>query len=339
MRTLALALLFLAAAPAAAGTPAERTFDVPGRGQLVLAVPEGWQVETRAEEGRPWRRITLRPRAGDAFSVQLTPAFDPDDRLVSDVPPDLVRSIAQESLQKLAPQSVEKDLALEKLGGPLTGWRFTATDAAPGPGEWTHVTAGVAALGPFALAFTILTSGEDTPERAQALETIRGARWVPPPRPRLDPLALRSGSRGWTLQLFLPGFRSGPLERAGDGGVRVFAADEKSRVVASVSLSPAEGPDSASAACEHYLALRKDVPYAPSSLKRGPRAGLATVEYLIAEYDGVPVRQKNVFACLSRDGVWMEIHLSKVSYQPEDEALFDRILKTVRVAADGGKGE
>ena len=47
---------------------------------------------------------------------------------------------------------------------------------------------------------------------------------------------------------------------------------------------------------------------------------------------GRSIRQQNVHAHLFRDGVCMEIHLSKVLYEPDDERLFEAVLRTVRFA-------
>jgi hypothetical protein len=59
---------------------------------------------------------------------------------------------------------------------------------------------------------------------------------------------------------------------------------------------------------------------------------MALVRAMIEEMDGRPVRQQNVHAHLFRDGVCVELHLSKVLYAPEDEGLFEAVLRTVRFA-------
>lgn len=333
MHPLALVALLLAA-PAA---PTSRTFDLRGHGQLVLAVPEGWTAVEAQREAEPWPTLQFRPREKNGFSMLVSPMFDPGDSFQAALPPAGVRRFVQRSLEQTASSAAEKDLALQELGGPLPGWLFTATDPAPKAGEWTHVTQGAAALGPLALFFSVLTNGKDVPERALALEMIRGARHVPEPRPALAPLALRFPDKSWALEVDLTGFQSGPVQKTGSGGVTVFASKERGGLVASVFLEPAEGPETASAACEHYLGHREESPYDRKTLKRGTLGALATVEYLVPEVEGVPLRQKNVFACLARDGVWVELHLSKAAFEPADQAAFERILKTVRITGGDEK--
>lgn len=333
MNALTVALLLLAS-PAAS---APRMFDVPDHGQLVLSVPDGWTAAVEEREGEPWPTIKLGPHDGDGFSMLVTPMFDPRDLAQSPQPAATARRFAQTSLDRRAPDAAERTLVLEELGGPLPGWLFTATDPAPKPGEWSHVTQGTAALGPFVVFFSLLTHGEDVAARAPALEMIRSARHVPPPRPSLTPLALRFPGKSWALELDLPGFESGPVQRTGSGGVTVLGSNEKTGVVASVYLEPAEGPETASAACEHYLAHREKVPYDRKTLSRGTRGELATIEYVLPEVEGMELQQKNVYACLARDGVWVELHLSKAVFEPKDQAAFDRILKTVRITGGDPK--
>lgn len=58
---------------------------------------------------------------------------------------------------------------------------------------------------------------------------------------------------------------------------------------------------------------------------------LAVVEYVVKEVQGLPVKQKHVHGHLGRGDVCVEIHLSKVRFQPADASLFTAILRSVRV--------
>ena len=62
------------------------------------------------------------------------------------------------------------------------------------------------------------------------------------------------------------------------------------------------------------------------------RGSMALVRATIPEVTGRSIRQQNIHAHLFRDGVCMEIDLSKVLYQPDDERLFEAVLRTVRFA-------
>jgi len=62
--------------------------------------------------------------------------------------------------------------------------------------------------------------------------------------------------------------------------------------------------------------------------------GIARVEFIIPDFRGVKVRQKNIHAYLGVVDLCAEVHLSKVQFKPEDEKLFDQLLSSVRLLPD-----
>jgi tetratricopeptide (TPR) repeat protein len=59
--------------------------------------------------------------------------------------------------------------------------------------------------------------------------------------------------------------------------------------------------------------------------------GIPRVEYLVPEFQGVSVRQKNLHAYLGAGDLCAEIHLSKISFSAEDQKLFEALIATVRL--------
>lgn len=53
-------------------------------------------------------------------------------------------------------------------------------------------------------------------------------------------------------------------------------------------------------------------------------------EFLIPSYQGMPIRQQNMYAQFVVDGFWVDLHISKVLYDPEERKLFERIIKSVK---------
>lgn len=64
------------------------------------------------------------------------------------------------------------------------------------------------------------------------------------------------------------------------------------------------------------------------------KGGIVRVEYIIPEFKGTKVQQKNIHAYLGSGNLCAEIHLSKASFQPEDEKLFDQVLENTKLLAD-----
>jgi hypothetical protein len=57
---------------------------------------------------------------------------------------------------------------------------------------------------------------------------------------------------------------------------------------------------------------------------------MAIFEYTMAEVGGLPLNQKHLNAYIARDGIWIDIHLSKVRWQETDMPAFEAILNSVR---------
>ncbi|HEV2690867.1 MAG TPA: hypothetical protein VGV35_20065, partial [Bryobacteraceae bacterium] len=70
----------------------------------------------------------------------------------------------------------------------------------------------------------------------------------------------------------------------------------------------------------------------PSDVKESQMGDMAVSEFVFTEVGGIQLRQKNVFACLAKEDVYVDIHLSKVGFTPKDQVLFTAILQAVHIA-------
>jgi tetratricopeptide (TPR) repeat protein len=62
--------------------------------------------------------------------------------------------------------------------------------------------------------------------------------------------------------------------------------------------------------------------------------GIARVEFIVPEFEGVKVRQKDVQAYLGSGNLCAEIHLSKTAFNPDDQKLFEDLLASVELLSD-----
>ena len=153
---------------------------------------------------------------------------------------------------------------------------------------------------------------------------------------RTETLELNLAGEPWSLRLDLPAFEVDKRAALPDGsGTMIQVSSPESGVIASAFLERL--PDLASVAeCKkHYWPRALLSPLPKSRLSHVDTESLALVYWLGEEYKGVPVMQRNVNAYLYRDGVCVDIHLSKVEYRPEDDELFAAILSTARFADAG----
>ncbi|MGA2376107.1 MAG: tetratricopeptide repeat protein [Candidatus Sulfotelmatobacter sp.] len=62
--------------------------------------------------------------------------------------------------------------------------------------------------------------------------------------------------------------------------------------------------------------------------------GIARVEFVVPEFQGVKVQQKNIHAYVGGGDLCAEIHLSKVAFKPGDQKLFEDLLASVKLMPD-----
>jgi hypothetical protein len=139
------------------------TFNLPGHGNLLLAIPTAWNVEFRPRLGQSPPTLDLSQKSGASFHILLTPMWTPN----ADTPfPDdaSVRDKVAAAAKQAESQSVERTLVVKELFGKANrGYYFTATDRSPKPDEWKYLTQGIIRIGHIDLAFSVLTNdGQDS---------------------------------------------------------------------------------------------------------------------------------------------------------------------------------
>jgi len=167
---LALALF----APLAVGADGEtRKYPLPDKSTLQLIVPAGWQDEARPKEGNSPASILFTPREGAPFKVSLTPigVGQPSPALEAQM-----RTAVQAAADKVKPQAVEALLMAEEFKGAQgAGYFFSATDAAPKPGEYKYLSEGMLLVGEVVVSFGILTNDGQEAVKEQAFSMLRSA--------------------------------------------------------------------------------------------------------------------------------------------------------------------
>lgn len=147
-----------------------------------------------------------------------------------------------------------------------------------------------------------------------------------------EPLVMTLPNMTWALEIETDGFEVQGLDTASSGeGMRLMAGNEKTGVFMTVFLEKAESDGDKKVCRDFYWSQAKQSPVEKSDLTMSETETFAKVSYLVKEFQGQELNQKNVNAYLSESGYWVDIHLSKVNYTPEDDRLFDGVLKGVEV--------
>ena len=345
----------------------ERAFAVPGHGTLRLEVPAMWQTTlSDTPEGGP-PTIQFAPISGGGFLVLVTPmGLAPAEESRHD--PAANRQVVEEWGAENLEGAVEEDLPIFPIEGPqASGYGARLTDSNPGPDEFLMVTFGAVTTGGLRVVFTILTHSADHPAIEQGLAMIRGARHtgrMSAPQPATEPwhpgpLAPPGGSeamspepsgapavsptealrrltfpgRDWSLIVDMPGFEFTRKQTLDDGkGIMAFGENSQTRVLIRLLIEEAAREGDQLACRKYYWKKVRRKGAKKSDVRLSEREGIALVEYLIEEARGFRVNQKNVNAYLSHDGMWIDVHLSKVGYKESEWGLFEEVLRSIRIA-------
>ena len=139
----------------------------------------------------------------------------------------------------------------------------------------------------------------------------------------------------WALELQSPGFSVQKNVIQPDGRRYFLAENKATSMIASVYLEPMSG---APAAGECTRSLHEKEQRFSTLATNGlqdviysEKGGMSLLEYLIPEVKGAPVKQHNVFACLIKNNVFIDIHISKALYTPADKPAFDAVLTSFRL--------
>jgi tetratricopeptide (TPR) repeat protein len=140
----------------------------------------------------------------------------------------------------------------------------------------------------------------------------------------------------WGLEMDGTGFTTRANEIQIDGRRYFLAENTKTRVVVSVYLEASKAP-AQPGECEHSLEekLKRNSSLASGSLKgitNRESGEIQILEFTLPELDGVPTNQKNIFGCLIKDDVFVDLHISKVFFKAADQPLFDALLQSIHFA-------
>ena len=131
------------------------------------------------------------------------------------------------------------------------------------------------------------------------------------------------------------GFTTRDNEIQPDGGRYFLAENAKTHMVVSVFLEAAKAP-AQPVDCKHSLEekVKSNAALASAKLKGieyRTSGELQILEFTLPQFDGVPKNQKNIFGCVVKDDVFVDIHISKFFFKASDQPLFDALLQSIRI--------
>lgn len=147
-------------------------------------------------------------------------------------------------------------------------------------------------------------------------------------------LSISFPGKSWSLEIDSPGFVIQQEQRRPDGRVYLFATDPATKLLVSVTLEQAEGGADSSTCLDFLQKRAHSLPPGMTATDVQPSVinQMAVIEYFVPQAGGVHLRQKNLVACMAKEDIFIDIHLSKVQFHATDESLFTDLLNRVRIA-------
>jgi len=145
-------------------------------------------------------------------------------------------------------------------------------------------------------------------------------------------ITLTLPSLSWALEIPGTGFRAERPRMAPSLESRsVLATNKQTSVTLSAFLEKAPKPGTAIECRDYYWSRAKQSPILKEQIGMSETGGIAIVEYFVPEWMGMKVQQKNMNVYLAQDDYWIDIHISKPLFKPQDQKLFQDIVKGIRI--------
>jgi tetratricopeptide (TPR) repeat protein len=148
------------------------------------------------------------------------------------------------------------------------------------------------------------------------------------------PLAISLPGKTWAVEVHAKGFVLDDDQSAPAGKRRIMASDNSRGLAVSIQLEQVDHEPTLDE-CRQYqrdrikaLSGRFDL----KDVKYWDDGKMAFVEDFIPEYQGKPIKQRNLFACFSKEDVFVDVHISKTPFEPKEEVELSAVMGAVYVA-------
>jgi tetratricopeptide (TPR) repeat protein len=148
-------------------------------------------------------------------------------------------------------------------------------------------------------------------------------------QPTNPEIAVGFPAKPWVLQFDVTGFNVKTNGVQTDGRAYLTAKNPSLHLVLSVFLEKASRQATDDGCKKNQKSrLAQNADYKREKVETREAAGMEIVEFTIPEFHGAPVQQRNLFACLPKEDVYVDIHLSKVLFKSQEEELFNSVLNS-----------
>jgi hypothetical protein len=106
--------------------------------------------------------------------------------------------------------------------------------------------------------------------------------------------------------------------------------DEKNKLTISFFIEPVKDCRDSRSCRDMVWKLGNPSWENPRSVVQSEIGDVSYFEFFMSSFRGLPVKQQNMYAEFVKDGFWVDMHISKVLYKPEEHELFERVIKSIK---------
>jgi hypothetical protein len=138
----------------------------------------------------------------------------------------------------------------------------------------------------------------------------------------------------WVLSLPKTGMMLHEQKSKPDGsGVYYSFSDEQNQLMISFFIEPVKECKDSKSCRDMVLKAGNPGWENPQGMVQAEIGDVSYFEFFIPSFQGVPLKQQNMYAEFVKDGYWVDLHISKILYEPQDHELFERVVKSVKFEA------
>ena len=135
----------------------------------------------------------------------------------------------------------------------------------------------------------------------------------------------------WTLTLPAGDFVEAQRKLKPDGTAGYFyLTNERLHLIVSFFIEPVSKCKDSKSCRDLVLKAGNPSWENPTNLVSSQIGEVSCFEFLMPSFRGQPVQQQHMYAEFVVDGFWVDLHISKVLYQPEQRKLFEDLVKAIK---------
>jgi hypothetical protein len=135
----------------------------------------------------------------------------------------------------------------------------------------------------------------------------------------------------WTLTMPAADFKMAQKQIKQNGiGAYYYLTDTTQNINLSMYIEPVKDCQDSKSCRDMVWKMGNPAWENPQNVIQSEMGDVSYFEFLIPRIQGQPIRQQNMYAEFVVEGFWVDLHISKVLYKPEEHEMFERIVKSIK---------